>query len=141
MKFKFLVLCLFIPCTTFGGIYKWVDDQGQTHYGERPTVQSSEKIVIPKRTITPKAQTTEKQRLENVKKWVNVRQQERETAKQEKAERKKKCDKLRRELKDIEQDGIAWYQLNEAGEREYYSDEEIDAGKSKMRGIIKKNCG
>jgi hypothetical protein len=32
--------------TAIAGVYKWVDEQGQVHYGERPEGQDAEKMTI-----------------------------------------------------------------------------------------------
>ncbi len=148
MKAGIFALCLLAPCTGFGEIYKWVDKNGQTHYGEKPKSQSPQKIILPKQnTNSGKAAAAEKQRLENVKKWVNARQQERKKDKQEKRELKeqlaaknKKCNELKNDLKDIETGGVIWYQLDKEGNRQFYSDDDIETRKNDLRKDLKNNC-
>ena len=42
-----LVVCLGPgESTAIAGIYKWVDEQGQVHYGERPEAQDAEEMTI-----------------------------------------------------------------------------------------------
>lgn len=148
MNPRTLLLLLLIPCTAPGEIYKWVDNKGQTHYGENPENRSSKKLTLPKQENTPgKVSASEKKRLENVKKWVEARQQEREKEKQEKQElkkkriaMKKKCAELKLELNDLEQGGVLWYRLDEQGNRQFYSDAEMNTRKQGMRETLKKNC-
>ena len=147
MKTRFLILCLLIPCTTFGEIYKWVDQNGQTHYGQQPESPASKIIILPKQKNIPQnAGVSEKQRLENIKKWADARQQEREKEKQEKRAleeerlaKKKRCNSLRNDLKDMQAGGV-WYHLDDQGERQYYSAEELDSRMEAMRTRLKKNC-
>ena len=41
--------------TAIAGVYKWVDEQGQVHYGERPEGQDAEKMTIrSNETTTPR---------------------------------------------------------------------------------------
>lgn len=39
--------------STSAAIYKWVDENGKTHYGERPVTQQAEKLDIKTRTPVP----------------------------------------------------------------------------------------
>ena len=148
MKSVIVAMILAFPCVSLAEIYKWVDEKGQTHYGEKPQGKSSEQIHVPERESgTAQPHSDEQERLERIKKWVDARQKEREKAKQQqaelkekRAEKKKQCDELRRELRDMELGGVQWYRLDEAGNRQFYSDEEIEARKVQMRETIKKNC-
>ncbi len=148
MKPIALALCLLVPGTAFSDIYKWTDKDGQVHYGEKPGGKTSQKVAVPKKKSKPKAaHANEKTRLENTKKWVAARQREREQKKQrqaklkkERAETKKYCDGLRNEITDMDQGGIAWYRLDGNGERQYYSEEDIENEKKEMRETFKKNC-
>ena len=43
----FLALfCLFIQPPLYAGVYKWVDEAGQVHYGEHPGNTDAEKVTI-----------------------------------------------------------------------------------------------
>jgi hypothetical protein len=148
MKSVIAAVVLAVPGVCAAEIYKWVDENGQTHYGEQPQGQSSEQVHVPQyEGGAAQPVPDERQRLERVKKWVDARQKERERAKQEqdelrekRAKKKQKCDDLRRELRDMEIGGVQWYRLDEAGDRRFYSDEEIEARKVQMRETLRKNC-
>lgn len=148
MKSVVIAACLVFACTAQAEIYKWVDDKGQTHYGERPQGEAAEQISVPQhRNGAQQPAADEQQRLDRIRKWVDARQQERDKAKQEEAElreqraaNKKKCDELRRDLRDMEIGGVQWYRLDEAGDRQFYSDEEIEARKARLRETLSKNC-
>jgi len=149
MKQLLVVLLLAVSCPPViaGDIYKWVDVDGQTHYGERSSGSNATLVDVPQRNTTSAPSGTDQQRRNNIQKWVDARQQEREQEKQEQEELKvkraaikRKCDSLRNELKDMEVGHIAWYRLDEAGNRVYYTDEEVEARRRSMRKEIKQHC-
>jgi hypothetical protein len=39
-------LCLFITLPSHAGVYKWLDENGQVHYGEQPGNADAEKVKI-----------------------------------------------------------------------------------------------
>ena len=39
-------LCMLIQTPSFAGVYKWVDENGQVHYGEQPVGADAEKVKI-----------------------------------------------------------------------------------------------
>lgn len=87
------------------------------------------------------------ERVKNMRKWADARQKERaEKArkkaelKKQKAEKNKRCNKLKNDLADMERGGVSWYHLDAAGERQYYSDQEVEDQKNTLRQTIKKHC-
>lgn len=148
IKVTTLIICLLASCIASADIYKWTDEDGQVHYGEKPKERASEPMVMPKhykKPLTPPP--NENQRLENIRKWTDARQKEREQEKlknaeleKKKAEIDKRCNALKNELADMERGGVSWYRLDEAGQRQYYSDKEIANQENELRQTIKKNC-
>jgi len=48
-------LCLFIQSPLHAGVYKWVDEDGQVHYGEKPGNTAAEEVTIRQNeTTTPR---------------------------------------------------------------------------------------
>ncbi len=147
MKTATLVLCLLFSASTFAEIYKWTDDKGQVHYGEKPTGKASDTSVVPQYYKPPSAPAPDaKQRLENIRKWTDARQKERQIEKRKKAVQKvkrarqeEKCRRNRNRLTDLERGGRR-YRLDANGQREFLSDQEIDAKKNKVREYLGKNC-
>ncbi len=148
MKSITLALCLLLPALSAADIYKWTDEKGQVHYGEKPGTGTSESIAIPERRRQPATPAPDdKQRLENIKRWNAARQREREQARQKQAElqerkakQKKRCNKLKNELADLQRGGVSWYRLDEAGQRQYMSDQQIEARKTRLSLTIRKDC-
>ncbi len=55
-KWFLLALCLAVAPVYGGTMYKWVDENGRTHYSERPPAEGAEELKLPKAvTYTPKA--------------------------------------------------------------------------------------
>jgi len=143
-----LIACLLAPGIASAEIYKWTDDAGRVHYDEKPKDRASEPMVMPKnykKPATPPPDET--QRFENIRKWTDARQKEREAEKlrqaeleEKRAKREKRCNKLKNDLADMERGGISWYRLDENGQRQYYSDDEIMKEKNDLENSIKKNC-
>lgn len=147
MKYSLLLLLLLTPGVESVEVYKWTDEAGDIHYGEKPAGENSENIIIPKhKDPSHPTPPDEKQRLENIQKWTAARQEEREKKKikkaklkEKKAVRKKRCNKMKNRLVDMQRRGRL-YRLDEAGNRQYYSEEELDAKIERERQLIKKRC-
>lgn len=147
MRTTLLLLVLLAPGAESSEVYKWTDETGRIHYGEKPGGKKSENIAIPKhKKSTQSAPPDEQQRLENIRKWTAARQEEREQAKLKKAElkekkaaRKKKCNEMKNSLVDMQRRG-RWYRLDEEGNRQYYSEEELETRIKEKAGVIKKKC-
>jgi hypothetical protein len=57
-----VVLCLLIQTSAFAGVYKWTDENGQVHYGEKPGNTQAEKIFIRENeTTTPRSIKSDKE--------------------------------------------------------------------------------
>jgi len=54
-------LGLFVLLPLQAGVYKWVDENGQVHYSERPGNAGAEKVTI-RQNETTKPRTTKKER-------------------------------------------------------------------------------
>lgn len=88
-------------------IYKWIDENGQTHFGTRPPVEvESEQVKPPPKPAIPADIGIERRRQFEQKQadYTLQRQQEKETQAQlaaEKAEREKNCTQSRKAVTDI----------------------------------------
>ncbi|MBE9561203.1 MAG: DUF4124 domain-containing protein, partial [Proteobacteria bacterium] len=57
--------CLLVHSSLYAGVYKWVDEKGQVHYGEHPGNTGAEKVTIRQNETTKprpvdKAEETDK---------------------------------------------------------------------------------
>ena len=124
-----LAFLMGIPFTGFAEVYKWVDEHGQTHYGEKPPAANATEVKIQN---APKADTNALKRNEESDKLLKVYEEERsikneetQKAAEEDKKRAEKCMMAENELQDMQQAGISYYDLDDKGERKYLSDEEL----------------
>ncbi|MDG9923717.1 MULTISPECIES: DUF4124 domain-containing protein [unclassified Pseudomonas] len=123
---------------TAGQIYKWVDGQGNVHFGSQPpegqdAAAVTPNIAQPKLTApTPAVKNTEKSEQDIVDE--KVRQ---EVAKQE-AERKKFCEAARYNLAQLKNNPRARIEVK--GEVRRLSEEERQAQISEIEKAIAENC-
>jgi len=128
-------------------IYKWVDDQGNVHYGDRPTASNQAEVV---------ALTYRRTDSGSVQKRVAA-QGEAETAREEKraarAEEKqaaeaaaaeaeakqKRCETYRARLEKFVQ-SRRLYREDEQGEREYLDETQTNAARQRVEELIAENC-
>ncbi len=50
--FNIMLLSVCFITVSYGGIYKWVDENGTTHYSDKPTSKQAQKIEIQDKTIS-----------------------------------------------------------------------------------------
>ena len=136
--------CLFLQSPLHAGVYKWVDENGQVHYGEHPGSSDAEKVTIRQNETTKprpinKAEDdaaesdkkdTEQQTEapEKWEEWVEV-----EPSKKEK---RKLCNEAKSDLAAINSRG-RMREINEKGEYIYLTEpqrqQRISAAKKKQR--------
>ncbi len=126
-------------------VYKWVDDQGAVHYGDRPpatAIDSRSMTLPPAPTRDPDhdQRTLKQQRLLEA---FDAERAEREQAAAESAaakrEREYRCEKASRDLARFERANIV-YTTNDSGARVYMSDEERQKATVEARLWIGKHC-
>ena len=145
MKIAFFIIIIF-AFAAHAEVYKWTDKHGKVHYGDRPTQKQAEQInITPGPTNGAPQETLNNQRA--IDNWNKARDADRQIKKQKQAElakqkasQKRKCNSLKADLSDMERGGIVWYDLDEKGQRRYYSDEEIKQQIATLRKTIKRNC-
>lgn len=147
LVFTLLILCTALcSATAFAAkIYKWVDNEGNVHYGERPPSEQAKELSLPKSVTTPRGAPAEQGTskgegfLETLDK--ERKQQSEEQAKQaeEQKVRKANCAIARRQEATLAIGGrIA--EVDEKGERRFLSDEDIQRKLQEAREAIKKWC-
>lgn len=129
------------------GIYKWVDGNGRVHYGEQPAGPAAEEITIPQSDTQKGSGSEVNDRIKDMQNWNDARQLEREKKKQEELKRleekkktEKKCTELRADLRDLEEGGVHWYDLDDKGERHYLNDKEVATRTNGLRKTIADHC-
>ena len=151
MNRKFLVLVVSAAALTTsafaGEIYKYVDDEGNVHYVDRPTGESGEeRMGITYSGTSNAAVTAQVQRrqdymeaLEDARSEKASRREAEAQARAEMEARAAKCQESRARLESYLQ-AHRLYREGEAGEREYLDDEQILKARRKAEEAIQEHC-
>lgn len=127
-------------------IYKWTDENGNVQFGDNPGVGvKAEKIEI--KEASPAGIDQEvKKRLEKQEKLLKVLDEERNEKEEiklakekEKEKRKKNCARFRDYKKRLDASGPI-YDLDEEGNRVYFSEEENKAERQRVERLVREWC-
>ena len=148
LSFAFSLLTSMV-CTA--EVYRWVDENGKTHFSDKPIGQNSESITIKQQpklgngtptTKTPASSPDFQQKLLDAysdrRKLKEQEQKKQEQKKLQIEAHKKKCNRARDYLTRTE--GGRVFDIDENGERIYRSDTEIDASRAVIQSDINKYC-
>jgi hypothetical protein len=136
---------LFSSFTHATGIYKWVDARGNVHYGDKPTVETVEKLNIKaQRSGIPPP--NEAERRARQRRLLNVFQEEREAAraqaqkeKQRKARTQRNCNLARDRLRNLRHAAYL-YDLDKQGNRVILSDQKREQAISDTQAAVTRWC-
>lgn len=133
-------LCLFAHSTSYAGVYKWVDENGQVHYGEKPGNEEAEQVTIRHNETTTPRTIKKADDAENTDEATSE-----ETAQQQpeweeipvpKKEKRKLCNEAKSDLAAINSRG-RMREINAKGEYVYLTEKErqqrITAAKQKQK--------
>ncbi|MBD3639474.1 MAG: DUF4124 domain-containing protein [Marinobacter sp.] len=123
-------------------VYKWTDENGVTHFGDRqPTGSKAEQVSV-RSGKGSSSSTSPQEQVQAMEQEAEKRQlTERERAEMEaiRKQREANCATAQSNLKII--DSNARIQVEEDGERRYLSAEEIAEQRMKFEKIAEENCG
>lgn len=151
MDRKTLVLVLAATALTTsafaGEIYKYVDENGNIHYLDRPSGESGEKRldVTYSGTSSEAVSARVQQRrdyvsaLEDARAEAKTQREAEAQARAEMEERAAKCQEHRARLETYLQ-SRRLYRANEAGEREYLDEEQMMEARRKVEEAIQDTC-
>ncbi len=125
-------------------VYKWVDDKGVTHYGERPP-QGKKAEKVEQRLANPEpapgaaAQPNWKEQdLEFRKRRIETEQTEAKDKQRETSQRQT-CNQARDQLAQMKS-ARRLYRLDEKGERVFQSDDERNAAIARFERLVSDRC-
>ncbi|GAB4351394.1 MAG: hypothetical protein Kow006_15330 [Gammaproteobacteria bacterium] len=141
-----LFLTLFLAAA-HAGVYRWVDEAGRVHFGDRPPKERPAKSLEMKTApARPSAAPTAEQRREKqqrlLRAWGEERRQKREAeekAKKEKQERERKCVVARDRLRNYK-NAAYLYDLDKEGNRRIVSEAEKERTIRDLETAIKRHC-
>jgi len=153
MNARRLLLGLTVLALTTGSaamaneIYKWTDENGNVHYGDRPSGSATEQrmALSYRRTDTGSLQ----QRVQSHADSVAARQERKTAAAEEQkaaeekaaeaADNARKCDAYRAQLETLIQ-SRRLYRADENGERVYLDETQIQEARTRVEDLIAENC-
>jgi hypothetical protein len=142
----FIMLALLAPGLGHAEIYKWVDENGDVHYGDRRPDQAAEAVDIEAAPPVNSPQAIERNKqIDNALKIVTETRAEREESDRERDEaiadrqtHQLKCQQVRAYRDRLEQGGFLYRKDDE--NRNALSDDEIAVEVAKLNQQLKKNC-
>lgn len=130
-----------------GEIYKWTDEEGNVHYEDRPLGGTgTERLDIVSRNTdnaAVQARVDARREARAAADQVDAEASPEMTAEEvqrEREERAEKCQASRDRLEAYLR-STRLYREDDAGERQYLSEQEIQAARARVEGQIKEYCG
>ncbi len=134
-------LCLFVLSPLQASVYKWVDENGQVHYGEQPGNTGAEKVIIRQnettkpRPINKAEEETTESGKENTEQQAEV-PAEPEVPKISKKEKRQLCNEATNDIASISSRG-RMREINKKGEFVYLTEQQrqqrLSAARKKQR--------
>ncbi|MFN0159875.1 MAG: DUF4124 domain-containing protein [Burkholderiales bacterium] len=126
-------------------VYKWVDEKGRTHYGERPPASGKSKE-MPIREAAPKSDRAAGAATPSVKDQETAfrqrqvkREEEEAKAAKDTAVRERQCKSARGDLADLQVQRRV-FTRNDRGEREFMSDTERESRVAQLQSEVNRFC-
>jgi len=129
-----------------GEIYKWIDEDGNVHYEDRPSGAASEQRLA--LSYKPTDSGAVQQRVEAQEEWQaamaearaesDAEAQKAEDAKAEAEANRQKCENYRAQLQTIQQ-SLRLYREKD-GEREYLDDTQREEASTRAQELIAEYC-
>jgi hypothetical protein len=142
------ILTLAVPGAVLAGdIYKWVDEDGNVHYGDKPIGTQSERMAIESRPTDPSRVSAATESLMASRDAAAERRADMDATAAEQAElraeaeqRAERCASARAQLQRM-LTARRVYQEDENGERVYLDDAERNAARERVENQIDDYCG
>lgn len=125
-------------------IYKSTDEEGNFHYGDRPTVGAEHLAIRSRPTDFARIQADAQARVDDQTRRAAEESNEPQgpTPEEQRAqarEQDEECNKYRkRQTRFTENRRI--YRMDENGERVYYDEDEMQAARTRVDGLVSKYC-
>ncbi|MEX2515563.1 MAG: DUF4124 domain-containing protein [Gammaproteobacteria bacterium] len=125
-------------------IYKWTDEDGVTHYGQKPPAeQAAESFRLPSSVSSQSQPADESEAAEELKESEDTSGQteaEKRVNKQKEIQAKKQnCENARKALENLKNRPRIQY-INDEGERAFFTDEERQKRINEAQDIANRNC-
>lgn len=138
--------CLLAGTAGATEIYKWVDKDGNVHYGDVPEGKAAETLAIESSRTNPDRVRAQRESVAKLQESLAERAEardeaaaEREEARAEAEKRAKQCQEARERLR-IAMEAQRLYKEDESGERIWYEDEDYDRIRNEAREQVDERC-
>jgi hypothetical protein len=130
-----------------GDIYKWVDEDGHVHYGDKPVGAQSERMAIQSTPTDPARIAAQAQALATAR--MEAREAEATAAAEEPSEealramaleRREACEKARADMQRMVS-ARHLYREDDSGERIYLDEVEMQAARERAENQVSEFCG
>lgn len=151
MQFRLLLLLVLMPCALSpalaAGVYKWVDEQGQVHFGERPPAKGrAQELQLKVQPAAPAAVPNEAERRDSEQRLLRAFEEEREQKKaqeqksrEDQAQRERNCALARDRLRRYRSAG-SLYNLDQQGNRVTLAEGERAAAEQRAEQDVARWC-
>lgn len=149
MKPRYLaVIGMLVVPSADAEIYRWTDESGRVHYGERPPVDDAIRLDLDTgdspRALSPSddaERRARQQRMLEAFEYERARKAEQEAEDAQRARAQaRQCERLRRYWKMLQYAGPVYIE-DEAGERRYLDDADRVSEQARLRPAMLKACG
>ncbi|WP_372964213.1 DUF4124 domain-containing protein [Marinobacter sp.] len=145
MKGFIVLVLLLVASVAQAEAYRWVDESGQTHFGDRPPANAvSSEVQL--ETAQPAVDAAASERKQRMIEFVAQSEKERAVRKKvraeqeaQAAEREARCEGLIARMKHLERVSRL-YRLNKDGERVFVDDEENERIRKEFRARVRNEC-
>lgn len=127
------------------GVYKWVDEQGRVHYGDKPVSDNAGEVKLKEQNSSEPSSLSDS-RIEKQQRFLRAREEERAEKKQalaeekrKKAEAKRNCTRAKKEYDKYRYAGSI-YEKSKDGERKYLSFKDREEYEKSLAAKVKKWC-
>ena len=147
MKIPLQLLILVLPVAVNASVYKWVDENGKVHYGDRPresqaavemSIDDSPSVPLDSDSAMSRAEKRERL-LQSMEEDRLEKQEKREQQQALKEQNRQKCNRYRDRMRHYQR-ASAIYKLDRDGNRVYMSDTERAGATKDLQGRINKHC-
>lgn len=144
MKYFFTLLFLVTPFCLQAEVYKWMDEQGNIHYGDRPQMDDAVQMQLDTTTKTPDVNKVSREELrqrvtDSLEEDRLAKKEAREKKSREREKRMEECNWLRDKQRRFSNAG-GLYKLDKDGNRVFMSDESRKKTEQDLRNKIKRAC-
>ncbi|MFO8024727.1 DUF4124 domain-containing protein [Thiohalophilus sp.] len=141
-----LLLTALVSVSTGAGVYKWTDEQGQVHYGDKPPEKGARSMDVDPGPSRGSPQSGDAERREKTRRLLRAYEEERRIKQQreqrkeaEAAERHKRCARARDRLRSYQQAGRL-YDIDEQGDRKILTDSQRQQAEARAAQDVSRWC-